>query len=61
MRADRVAIDAGIDGSDHRAALAHRGRAPADGKALHYSSPARMGGQADMTAAILFRHGSSAL
>ena len=33
MRADRVAVDARIDGADHRAALARRGRAPVDREA----------------------------
>ena len=30
MRADRVAVGAGIDGADHRAAFARSWRAPAD-------------------------------
>ena len=48
MRADGVAVDARIDGADHRPAFARGRRAPADRKAGRRACPARMGGEPDM-------------
>ncbi len=56
VRTDRVAVDARVHRADHRAALARRGRAPADREARGDACAARMRGEADMRAAVLLRH-----
>ena len=54
MRADRVAVDARVDGADHRPALARRRRAPADRKARRDAAAPRMRGEPDMVPRFCF-------
>ena len=51
MRADRVAVGAGIDGADHRAAFARSRRAPADRETSGRAMPG-MRCQTDMTVSV---------